>query len=640
MRNVSNFQAAAGLVFVLGILHLTSPAQAANWTVKVEPELLAAMAQGERRDFAIYLNDKADLSAAQSAKTKAEKGRMVYEALKATAARSQPAVLQVLRSRSMPHQAYWIANAISTSGTQADIQALALRGEVRSLHLLKNELVPGPLAFTMGYQKAEVNTEDGIADGLEVVRAPEVWALGFKGQGVVVGDHDIGVMWEHPALKNKYRGWDGVSANHDYNWHNAFPADPFCTDPAVPCDSHGHGTHTTGTMVGDDGEGNQIGMAPDAKWIACRSLLDPVVGVGTLPTYMQCMEWQLAPYPTGNSAAADPSKSPDVISNSWGCLEACAPPLLEDTNEAIYAAGMVQVVSAGNDGSECSTLAFPLAVYESSFTVGATDVNDQMAGFSSRGPVLSDGSMRIKPNVVAPGVSTYSSLNDGGYGNLSGTSMAGPHVAGAVALLLSAEPKLKGRVADVRSLFEQTAVPIVTEEVCGGTGMNDIPNNIFGFGRIDVFAAVMARPQLNITAQASGSSDIAYSVTVSAPASAKMAATNVVLDVTLPSGVTTAEAGAPLRYTRASLAAGESWVVELPLKAEGAGPYELNSHAESDQVSAITVKTLTEAAPPPVVVEVPVTEEFPDGDGRFGGVLGIGILLMLGLSAALRRKLV
>jgi serine protease AprX len=621
------------------LMGVSSAAFAADWSAKAEPELLAATADGGQADFIVRLADRADYSAAATAADKKEKGRIVVEALKAAAARSQPALIQFMQARGMPVQAFWVGNAIVTRGTDEDVRAVALRSEVESLHRIKNDIVLGP--YWPGREpKAEPNTEDGIADGLEVVNAPQVWAMGFRGQGVVAGDHDIGVQWDHPALINQYRGWNGSTADHAYNWHNAVPADPFCSDPEVPCDSHGHGTHTTGTMVGDDGEGNQVGMAPAAKWMACRSLIDPVVGVGTLPTYLECMEWQLAPYPTGNPGAADPAMAPDVVSNSWGCLEACAPPLLKDVNDAIYAAGIVQVVSAGNDGSQCSTLAFPLAVYESSFTVGATNVSDQMAGFSSRGPVLSDGSMRTKPNVVAPGVSTVSAWNDGGYNSISGTSMAGPHVAGAVALLLSAEPKLIGRVADVRNLFEQTAVPIMTTQVCGGTGQDDIPNNIFGYGRIDVLAAVLARPQLNIEAQAAvgEDGDVAYTVTVSVPEAAKTAATAVVLDVSLPEGVTTAEAGAPLRFERASLAPGESWAVELALRASGDGSHQLLSTAESEQVSAVSVITVVESVTPPAPEPPAAPVEFPEGEGLFGGALGTGLLILLAGLAARRRR--
>lgn len=599
---------------------LCALAQSAAWEAKVEPELLAAARDKGTVPFMVNFYEQADLSGAAGLKTRVEKGRYVVNALKAQAARSQPPVLALIEARKLPHEAYWVANAISVTGSRADIKALAERGEVKSLHWLSEQVMPAVAPKYPGVKRAK-DDAIGIEPSLALIHVPEVWALGFKGQGVVVGDHDIGVQWDHPALKSKYRGWDGTNANHDYNWFNAFPIDPFCTDKSVPCDSNGHGTHTTGTMVGDDGAGNQVGMAPDAKWMACRSLLDPVVGVGTLPTYMSCMQWMLAPYPTGNSAAADPAMSPDVVNNSWGCLEGCVPPILKSINEATYAAGIIQVVSAGNDGDVCSTILWPLAVYESSFTVGATDNEDQMASFSSRGPVLDDLSRRIKPNVVAPGVGTLSSTNDGGYASLSGTSMAGPHVAGLVALILSAEPRLIGRVAEVRKLIEATSVKIETGQVCGGTTKDDIPNNMFGFGRVDALAAILARPQLKLVADKG-------SYTVSQPAEGKLDVSNAVLTLTLgkdavlesSSEAPASSEGGVLTFKHAKLAPGESWALQVTTKGSDVSA----SSVEADQVSPVSGA----AAP---------GKKGMFG-GRFGGAFGFGALLVLAGMAGLRRR--
>ncbi len=481
---------ALGRLPVLVVLLGLGSVQAAvpDWQSRVAPAVLAeAVSRGEA-DFLVEMAEQANLTGASLFQNKTDKTRFSFETLRAHAQRTQAPVAARLKALGVTYQSFWIANAISARGGLAVLQAVAQMPEVARVHGVGGIQHAGPVARSAAPAKAEGEVEPGIV----LVRAPEVWKKGFLGQGVVVADHDIGVMWDHAALKSHYRGWDGKNADHAYNWHNAFVRDPLCPDLGVPCDPHGHGTHTTGTMVGDDGAGNRIGMAPKAQWIACRSLLDPVVGVGFLPTYMECMEWTIAPYPQGDPASANPERAPDVVNNSWGCAEGCPPTILQATNEAVKAAGIVQVVSAGNDGSQCSTIIFPLAIYESSFTVGASNFQDKMTGFSSRGPVLSDGSMRIKPNVVAPGENVRSSSNDGGYANLSGTSMAGPHVAGLVALMLSAAPDLKGQVDAVREIIEKTAVPIVTGQTCGGTSDADIPNNTFGFGRIDAFAAVQA----------------------------------------------------------------------------------------------------------------------------------------------------
>lgn len=462
---------------------------------KMSQELLQRAATGAV-SVVVEMRDQADLSGAAAIQDKSAKGAFVVSRLKAQAAASQAPVRALLETLGVSYESYWLANVMHLEGRAELLRQLAALPGVAAIHAVaKPDFSTAPAPMT---PKDEDELAFSIEPGLELVGAPAVWDLGIRGQGVVVGDHDIGVEWEHPALKRQYRGWDGLNADHSYNWHNAFGAlDPFCSDPAVPCDSHGHGTHTTGTMVGDDGAGMRIGMAPDAQWMACRSLLDPIVGVGTLPTYLGCMQWFVAPYPAGEPDMADPSKAPDVINNSWGCLEGCPPTILQAANEATEAAGIVQVVSAGNDGQgegmSCFTLLFPLAIYESSLTVGASDFDDQMASFSSRGPVLSDLSFRTKPDVTAPGVGVLSATIDGEYAALSGTSMAGPHVAGLVALLISAEPALRGQVALIRQIIETTAIPLQTDEVCGGTAEGE-KSNVFGSGRIDALAAVLAAP--------------------------------------------------------------------------------------------------------------------------------------------------
>ena len=124
------------------------------------------------------------------------------------------------------------------------------------------------------------------------------------------------------------------------------------------------------------------------------------------------------------------------------------------------------------------------AIYDASFTVGNTTSNDWIANSSSRGPVTIDGSGRIKPDISAPGTGIRSSIPGGSYATLSGTSMAGPHVAGLVALLISASPGLAGDVDTIEEVIEQTAVPLTSSQGCGGVGPTEVPNNVFGWGRI------------------------------------------------------------------------------------------------------------------------------------------------------------
>ena len=114
----------------------------------------------------------------------------------------------------------------------------------------------------------EPQTPETIEPGIPYTHAPDVWALGFRGQGITIGGADTGQRWTHNALKPHYRGWDGVTADHNYNWHDAIHdsvGNPCGNDSRFPCDDLGHGTHTIGTAIGDDGMGNQIGMAPSSE---------------------------------------------------------------------------------------------------------------------------------------------------------------------------------------------------------------------------------------------------------------------------------------------------------------------------------------------------------------------------------------
>ncbi|MEP6794115.1 MAG: S8 family peptidase, partial [Saprospiraceae bacterium] len=201
----------------------------------------------------------------------------------------------------------------------------------------------------------------------------------------------------------------------------------------------------------------------------------------------------------------DPSKSPAVINNSWGCPESegCDPSNWEILNEAVInlkVGGVVVVVSAGNSGSGCSSINTPAAIYEASFSIGATAENDTIAGFSSRGPIAVDSSYRTKPNVSAPGVHVRSVDLGGGYVRSSGTSMAGPHVVGLIALMISANPALAGKVDLIEDIIEHTCVPKTTDQNCGDIPGSQVPNNTYGYGRVDALAAVQAALALIPTA--------------------------------------------------------------------------------------------------------------------------------------------
>jgi serine protease AprX len=468
-----------------------NPTGAPATAKKIAPWVTEHTANRQQAEFFVVLADRADLSPAVNLPTKTEKGRFVYQTLLDKAQSTQEPILQWLRERGLEHRSFYIVNAILVKASREVAEALAGRPDVarvegnpRIQNLLPQRSPGVEAPLLPGAPKV-------VEPGITYTHAPDVWALGFTGQNIVVASADTGVRWTHNALKPHYRGWDGVAADHDYNWHDSIHSGGGVCGPdsPEPCDDFFHGSHTIGTAIGDDGAGNQIGMAPGAKWIGCRNMDQ---GVGTPATYMECMEFFLAPYPVdGDPSQGDPTLAPHITNNSWGCppSEGCSANTLQAAVEAQRAAGIMMVVSAGNSGSGCSTVADPPSIYDASYTVGALNTGtDTIAGFSSRGPVTIDGSNRLKPDITAPGTNTRSADNfcDTCYTFASGTSMSSPHIAGAVALLWSANPALENDIDASEIVLNDSAVDILSTQ-CGAQGP---PNNVYGWGRVDILAAV------------------------------------------------------------------------------------------------------------------------------------------------------
>src|SRR6266480_7481233 len=465
-------------------------AQEQNPLSKIAPWVIDHTAGGNQAEYLVVLSDQADSSGAAALRTKQEKGRYVRDVLWNKAQSTQGPILKILRDRGVEHRSFYIVNMIWVKGDLDLALALAARSDVARIEgnpVIHN--IPNPLPVKNISDQPE--TPQTVESGINYVHAPLVWAQGYTGQSVVVGGADTGYRWTHNALKNHYRGWNGSVANHDYNWHDSIhdsSGNPCGNDSIQPCDDNGHGTHTIGTAIGDDGAGNQIGMAPGAKWIGCRNMDQ---NNGTPARYVECMEFFLAPYPVnGNPNQGDPLKAPDITSNSWVCppSEGCSVNTLQAAVEAQVAAGIMMVAGAGNDGPDCSTVMYPPAIYAASYTVGALNTGtDTIAGFSSRGPVTIDGSNRIKPDITAPGTDTRSSYNtsDNAYASLSGTSMATPHIAGAMALLWCARPQLRHNISGSRSALNEAAFFLAYKQ-CGTPGP---PNNVSGWGRVDILAA-------------------------------------------------------------------------------------------------------------------------------------------------------
>jgi serine protease AprX len=485
------------LLLLLSFLPLT--AQTDKWVSKVSPHVLEKVQAEGKTDFLIWMKEQADLSKAKNLRTKEEKTDFVFTRTLAVAEATQPTVEKLIREHNAPSLSYFFVNALWSEGDLKLIREIAELPQVQFiLYNTRFQLdEPLPADTTLATSRA-------IEWGIQNIKADSVWDMyGVTGAGVVVGGQDTGYKWDHAAIKSQYRGYDSNmdTVNHNYHWHDAIHqidshnsgSNPCGLDSPVPCDDHNHGTHTAGTMVGDDGGSNQIGVAPDAKWIGCRNMER---GWGTMATYMECFQWFIAPYAIDDSPSqGDPAMAPHVINNSWGCppSEGCLTdsfPIMDSMVNVVRTAGIVVVVSAGNDGSSCSSVSNPAAIYEGSFSVGATSSSDNIASFSSRGPVTVDGSNRRKPDVSAPGVFVRSCIRNGNYASWNGTSMAGPHVAGAVALIISADPGMAGQVDSIESLLESTARPRTSTQLCGSDTSGQVPNNVYGYGIINVLDAV------------------------------------------------------------------------------------------------------------------------------------------------------
>ncbi len=506
--------AASVITFLLWLPHPLaaqgSDPTAAGWMKIAQPlraELAAAPADVS---FLVILDDQLDpattvQTAGLTAADALARRAALYTALTAHAQRTQAPLRAWLEARGIAYQAHYLVNMLEVRGDLALAQALAQRPGVD--RLVRNPQVSGLQGVTtaprFGWRTlAELPSQISVAAlpwGLTYTNADDVWALGIRGQGIVVAGQDTGVNWDHPALLPAYRGWDTavMTATHAYNWFDAWGRDPLLdgecpADAQIPCDDNGHGTHTLGTVAGDATPMGDtvIGMAPDAAWIACRNMRD---GDGTPASYTSCFEFFLAPYPQGGDPLTEgrPELAPHVINNSWGCPppEGCDVDSLRQVVETMRTAGIYVAASAGNGGPGCSTVNNPIGMHDAVTSVGAHASNGAIAGFSSRGPVTIDGSGRLKPDLSAPGVGVWSALPNQGMNSLNGTSMAAPHVAGAVALLWSLDPSLIGKIDETEQILLDSATPVLTKD-CTVTNTEQSPNPVYGYGRLDVLKAV------------------------------------------------------------------------------------------------------------------------------------------------------
>lgn len=377
----------------------------------------------------------------------------IARALRDRADKTQKPLREFLRKKNVRKiTPFWIFNGMAVTIRADQVSELAKRPEVRSLRLDGTLTLPQP----------SPSVAAGPEWNLNAINAPSLWELGYTGTGVVVASMDTGVDYLHPDIGPKWRG--GANSWYDPNGeHDA------------PYDRDGHGTQTMGVMVGGDAGGTSIGVAPGAVWIAAKVFND--AGIATESSIHLGFQWLLDP--DGNP---DTDDLPDVVNISWGvdervneCYSVYQPDIL-----ALKTAEVAVVVSAGNSGPSLATSISP-ANYPESFAVGSVDETLQVASSSSRGPSACDGT--LFPEIVAPGVNVRTAdLTTGGiipnsYVSVSGTSFAAPHVAGAMALMLSVDPQLT--VAEIETALMQSAA----DKGDPGT------DNAYGYGLLDVRAA-------------------------------------------------------------------------------------------------------------------------------------------------------
>lgn len=455
-------------------------------TSKIDSSLGRAVARGGDATFFVVLKDQADLSGAKKQKSHAARAKTAFKELRATADDTQSSLRSFLDGKRVGHKDYWIANAVQVTGDQKLVNELAARPDVAKIvkeqHYKLDDIETADGKVTRSRTESSADGDDTPEWGVSDIHADDVWnQYADRGEGIVIANVDSGVQYDHPDLVAQYRGNNGDGTfTHDYNFYDPTGQ---CGTSGVPCDNNGHGTHTMGTMVGKHG----IGVAPNAKWIAAKGCESSSCSDESL---LAAGQWILAPT-DHNGQNPRPDLAPNIVNNSWGGGDTT---FYQDIVEAWNSAGIFEAFAAGNDGdgTTCSTAHAP-GSQAPSYGVGAYDSAGAIASFSGFGPSLVDGS--AKPNISAPGVDVQSTWPGSAYNTESGTSMATPHVAGAVALLWSAAPSLIGDIDATRKLLNEGARD-VDDTHCGGTaGMN----NVWGEGRLDILASVDKAPHTAAT---------------------------------------------------------------------------------------------------------------------------------------------
>lgn len=380
-----------------------------------------------------------------SAKEQATRAKTII-AKKEALNKNVKALTQVLKTPTVKNVLpLWITNSVALNAYQPEIDRIKMLPNVAEVIPVVYEKFVDTKIKTFAAKDAPK-----IQWGVERVKAPQTWEeLKIDGSGVVVGIVDTGIYAEHAALKGK------VLKFKDFT-KEASPR---------PHDGQGHGSHVAGTVAGADG----VGVAPGARFVIAK-VFDSNGGT-TTDALLNAMQWMIDP---DDSPATD--DAPRVINNSWGSSSSTSTTFW-DAVQSWVDVGIVPVFAAGNSGP-WGKVGTPGA-YPHSWAVAATTDSDELAYFSSQGPVMWNDEPLTKPDIAAPGSSIIScSHNSDALVNKSGTSMAAPHVTGVVALMFQADPTLT--IEQIRLLTEEDAIDL------GESGKD----NKFGSGLIDAYASV------------------------------------------------------------------------------------------------------------------------------------------------------